>query len=134
MQNRFDAANVSRYDYANDAVDVIVGGGIVFRCFPMKRRVYILLLLLALGLLGFLFVQWSFNRPPINLERLDLLKQGMTQGEVCSILGVPTSEWVRTNDLNQVHVEWAYSRPLSWAIVNVYFDPSGRFDRAVYDY
>lgn len=100
----------------------------------MKRLAYFLLVILGLGLAGFLYIQWSFNRPPVNPGRLDLLKQSMTQAEVLSILGNPTSEWLRTNDLEQTYVEWAYSRSLSWSIVYVYFDPSGKFDRVVYDY
>ena len=94
--------------------------------------VFALCILAGVGWFG--FTMWQFNRPPFALSRLEQLRQTMTTNEVRGLLGIPASEWTRTNASGQVYSEWAYRRPSSWPIVYVYFRPDGTFERHRYDY
>ena len=100
----------------------------------MKRIAYRSIICLVLFVIGCVFIQWQFNRPPIDPGKLELLTKKMTRDEVCFVLGRPTREKFGTNYLNQVVVEWSYSRTLSWPIVYVYFDATGKYERAVFDF
>ncbi len=82
------------------------------------------MLLLAGGAVA---LNWVFNRPPVRMTTLTALKQGTPRDEVQAALGTPTS----TYESNR---KWAYSRPLGWSIVYVYFDEHGRFEKYEYDY
>jgi len=103
----------------------------------MKRTFIIVLLSFgSLGLMATLGVGlfvWQFERPPFALSRLDRLHSGMSTNDVKSVLGTPTSFWVRTNNSGQAYSEWAYSRSMSWPIVYVYFKPDGTFESHRYD-
>jgi hypothetical protein len=82
--------------------------------------------------IGLLF--WQFNRPPFSLSRLEQLHTTMRTNDVQRVLGSPTSVSTRTNESGQAYCAWAYSRPMSWPIVYVYFSPEGQFRRHEYDY
>ena len=81
--------------------------------------------LVLCGILVFAWGMWQVNRPPFNLTLLERLAPGMTPEEVRAVLGSPTGTHER---------EWAYSRPLAWPIVYIYFDDSGRYKSSEYDY
>jgi hypothetical protein len=83
----------------------------------------LLALCLAIG-----FCLWKFNAPPVDKRKLSMLKIGDTQEEVRLILGEPTKVYGANG------CEWAYSRPLGWSIVYVFFDDARRFSRYEYDY
>ena len=80
---------------------------------------------IALGTLGLGILGWQFDRPPFELTKLDGLVPGMSQDQVRDVLGPPSSVF---------HDSWAYSRMLSWPIVYVYFDESGRYASHRYDF
>ena len=50
------------------------------------------------------------------------------------MLGQPSSTWTRTNKNGEAYQEWAYSRPLAWPIVYIYFDPDGTYSTNECDY
>lgn len=72
-------------------------------------------------------LNWALNRPPVQVEKLNAIKQGATREEVQSALGKPTNTY-------EANRKWAYSRPFGWSIVYVYFDEQGRFEKYEYDY
>jgi hypothetical protein len=90
--------------------------------------------LVVLALSGIGFVVWQFDRPPFPLSRLHQLHSGMSRHDVQKILGSPSDAWTRTNDSGEAYAEWAYSRPMSWPIVYIYFTPDGRFGSHRYDH
>lgn len=71
-------------------------------------------------------LDWLFNRPPIRLSTLGAIRPGSTREEVRAALGKPTSVY-------EADRKWAYSKPLGWSIVYVYFDERGRFEKYEYD-
>ena len=81
--------------------------------------------LLVVLVLAFSYLLWNVNQPPFRLEKLQLLQKGMSKQQVKQILGEPSDDF---ND------HWAYSRPLSWPIVYIYYDERGLFKESVYDY
>lgn len=95
----------------------------------MKQLLMRLLAIVACLMAGcvvlFLVLLWRFDRPPFDLARLDDLRTGMTPEQVRDVLGSPSG----THDRS-----WSYSGWLSWPIVYIYFDESGRFSRHEYDY
>jgi hypothetical protein len=80
-------------------------------------------LMVAFGI----FVFWSFDRPPVDIDALIALKVGSSHDEVRKALGKPTG----FSDDNR---EWRYSRAFGWSIVYIYFDEAGGFERFEYDY
>jgi outer membrane protein assembly factor BamE (lipoprotein component of BamABCDE complex) len=72
-------------------------------------------------------LNWTFNRPPVQVAKLNSIKQGTTREEVQSALGKPTNTY-------EANRKWAYSRPFGWSIVYIYFDEQGRFEKYEYDY
>jgi hypothetical protein len=72
-------------------------------------------------------VMFLFDRPPVALEKLQTIKKGASRETVQTILGTPTA----TYETNRT---WAYSKPLGWSIVYVYFDEKGNFESYEYDY
>lgn len=72
-------------------------------------------------------LNWTFNRPPVRMAKLTAIKQGTTREDVQAALGKPTSTY-------EANRKWAYSRPLGWSIVYVYFDEQGQFEKYEYDY
>ena len=90
--------------------------------------------LVLIVMLAFGYLLASFNSPPFPLDRLDDLTTEMTTEEVRSVLGAPSSSWIRTAEEGGEYEEWAYSRRFSWPIVYVYFDRDGRFESHRYDY
>lgn len=76
---------------------------------------------------AFVALCWAFNWPPVQVEKLNAIKQGTTREEVQSALGKPT----HTYEANRT---WVYSRPFGWSIVYVYFDEQGGFEKYEYDY
>jgi outer membrane protein assembly factor BamE (lipoprotein component of BamABCDE complex) len=89
-------------------------------------------LVVTTALIVFLFIAyalWSFNQPPVRLEKLQQLSEGMTPQQVQALLGEPTSKIA-----SQSGSSWAYSKPLGWSIVYVHFDERDRFVESVYDY
>lgn len=78
----------------------------------------------AAGLLATLF--WLFEREPVSAAKLANLNPAMTRPEVEALLGKPSG-------IYQANEVWAYSKPLGWSIVYVYFDESGRFRKSVLD-
>ena len=70
---------------------------------------------------------WRFDRPPVNLRRLEKIAIGTSREEVLRILGHPKASM----EDNRI---WAYGKPSGWSIVYVYFDKDGRFLKFEYDY
>lgn len=93
--------------------------------FPVPVKV-IFILLVAFGCFLFVTVGWLFNRAPVAPAKLDTLNTGMSRDAVEAAIGKPTGAF-QTN-----HV-WAYSKPLGWSIVYVYFDENGRMQKYEYD-
>jgi hypothetical protein len=75
---------------------------------------------------GALYVFWQFDRSPVNMDKLKKLSAGASEQEVVAIIGKPQS-------IFSADRTWAYSRPLAWPIVYIYFDESNRFTRFEYD-
>jgi hypothetical protein len=92
----------------------------------IKRLACLLFALLCLVIAGVGLV-WIFDRPPVDMAKLLAIKKGATQREVETVLGKPTKMY-------ETNRKWAYSRPLGWSIVYVWFDDKGGFERFVYDY
>lgn len=84
--------------------------------------------LIAIILLGaaMLILNWAFERAPVDMAKLQSIKPGARQEEVRAALGKPT-------DVYDSNRKWAYSRPLGWSIVYIYFDEQGRFSKYEYD-
>ena len=70
---------------------------------------------------------WVFDRPPVNMTMLKAIQQGASRHELEIALGRPSG-------IYEANQKWAYSRPLGWSIVYIYFDQDGRFKKYVYDY
>jgi hypothetical protein len=69
-------------------------------------------------------LMWQFERPPVDLAKLGRIEIGMSQAQVEVILGAPRT----------IHgQQWTYARSLSWPLVQVQFDASGKLDRINYD-
>ncbi len=84
--------------------------------------------------IGIALLCGNFNRWPFDLKKLDGLTDASTQQEVTAMLGQPSSTWTRTNKNGEAYQEWAYSRPLAWPIVYIYFDPDGTYSTNECDY
>jgi hypothetical protein len=104
----------------------------------MKNTLTIVLgflgIIAIVAVVGIGLLVWQFNRPPFSLSRLEQLHTAMSTNDVQRVLGLPTSVSTRTNESGQAYCAWAYSRPMSWPIVYVYFSPEGQFRRHEYDY
>lgn len=77
---------------------------------------------LVLALLMFSVV--AMHIPPINLEKLEELRPGMSAEEVTAVLGEPT------------HIEsdqWIYAG-WGWPMVHVHFAADGHYESSEYDY
>ena len=84
----------------------------------MKRAVPALSVLVVVGLLSALLVR-AFS-DPVPVERLSMLRQGMTPGEVEVLLGPPAMIY----DSGQ----WTYRRPLVFGFVNIHWQEDGTYD------
>ena len=82
---------------------------------------FLCLVIAAVGLV------WAFDRPPVDMAKLLAIKRGATQQQVEAVLGKPTK-------IYETNRKWAYSRPLGWSIVYVWFDYQGTFEKFIYDY
>ena len=71
------------------------------------------------------FLIWNVNQPPFPLSRTNQLTGEMTKSDVRVVLGPPSEEYGDS---------WAYSRPLAWPIIFLYFDENGYFRNIEYDY
>jgi hypothetical protein len=76
---------------------------------------------------GAVLLSWTFNRSPVPMAQLRAIKQGTPRDAVQATLGKPTNVY-------ESNRKWAYSRPLGWSIVYIYFDENGRFEKYEYDY
>ena len=83
-------------------------------------------ILFGLAILAFALFWWSLALPPSAYHKVDRLREGMTLDEVIEIIGQPDSVFDNAKEL-------AYSRPLSWGILYVYFDEQRHFVRWRYD-
>ena len=83
----------------------------------MKKYVAISLVVLAAA--GLIDAAVRPSGPPVPLEVLDQLKEGMTKDEVREMVGPPTKVWP--------HGDWYYSRFLRFGYVNIDFDDNGVF-------
>jgi hypothetical protein len=82
--------------------------------------------LLGVGFAGYLVA--TFDSPPFDLERLQLLAPGMAEKEVEALLGSPrTRARQPAGEDGPAETCWVYSRPFSWPTVYVYFDREGRY-------
>jgi hypothetical protein len=81
--------------------------------------------LILVGVLGFAWLLWTFNRPPFDLGLLAQLRPGMSPEDVRQVLGAPSSV---------ASASWVYSRSMAWPMVHIRFDHDGRFKEAEYDY
>ena len=91
----------------------------------LMRLLAIVGCLMAVCAVLFMALAWRFDQPPFDLARLNDLQTGMTPEQVRDVLGSPSS----THDRS-----WAYSGWMSWPIVYINFDESGRFSSHRYDY
>jgi len=80
---------------------------------PMSKRAIVILsaaaCLLVVAVLG---IKRAFE-PPLPLEKVDAIREGMTEQEVRQILGVPTKIYPTG--------QWTYTRFLTFGYVNVLF-------------
>lgn len=84
----------------------------------MRRRIPTVFLVFVLGSLAALGFR-AFS-DPVQGERLNALRKGMTQEEVRSILGTPT----RICESGQ----WTYQRRFVFGFVNIHWQEDGTYD------
>ncbi len=86
----------------------------------------IFILLVAFGCFLFITAGWLFNRAPVVPAKLAAFSTGMSRDAVEAAISKPT-------DACQTNHVWAYSKPLGWSVVYVYFDENGRMQKYEYD-
>lgn len=92
-------------------------------------KLALFLAIVAVGVIVlFGFLIWSFDRPPVPLDKFKSVQVGMSQQQVSTVLGKPT--YTRQYETG---LEWRYTRTFSWSAVRIYFDNSGKCTRYEYD-
>jgi hypothetical protein len=81
----------------------------------------------------FLYDLWDMSRQPFSLRKLSLLHSQMDTNDVRHLLGDPSSSDLYTNELEQVSIEWTYSRQTSWPEIMIYFRSDGHYDGYIRD-
>lgn len=94
---------------------------------PILRIIFGILAALVLLAGAAFMLNWTFNRPPVRMDKLTAIKQGTMREQVQTALGKP-------RNIYEANRKWAYSKPFGWSIVYIYFDEQGRFEKYEYDY
>lgn len=82
----------------------------------MKKAIITVSVMIVLGAVA----GWRAFLDPVPVDRLDLLKKGMTKAEVEATIGKPTKAY----DSGQ----WTYTRPMVFGYVNIHWQSDGTYN------